>query len=160
MIVFSNTTPFIALSSIGRLSLLPQLFNNIRVARSVIAECAEGGSIVVPDLLSLSWIVPIHDVETIRFPVLLELDRGEKQTIALAMNEPGALVIIDEKIGRNIAEYLGLHVIGTLGILAKARRMQLIESFQSEANAMIEKGIHFNKKLINRIAEELEVNIK
>lgn len=40
--VFSNTTPFIALASIDRLSLLPELFDQIYVAKAVIDECAEG----------------------------------------------------------------------------------------------------------------------
>jgi len=53
VIVFSNTTPFIALASIGRLDLLPQLFGKVHVAQSVIDECAEGGRILVPDLRSL-----------------------------------------------------------------------------------------------------------
>jgi len=49
--VFSNTTPFIALASIDRLSLLPELFDQIYVAEAVIDECAEGGRILVPDLI-------------------------------------------------------------------------------------------------------------
>lgn len=31
-------------------------------------------------------------------------------------------VIIDEKLGRNIAEYLGLDVTGALGVLLKAKQ--------------------------------------
>lgn len=44
--VFSNTTPFIALASIDRLSLLPELFDQIYVAEAVIDECTEGGRIL------------------------------------------------------------------------------------------------------------------
>ena len=58
MIVFSNTTPFIALASIGQSHLLPQLFATVHVAESVIGECAEGGRIVVPALRSLDWVTP------------------------------------------------------------------------------------------------------
>ena len=54
MIVFTNTTPLIALSSIDQLQLLPQLFGNLYIAEAVIDECAEGGRIVVPDLRALS----------------------------------------------------------------------------------------------------------
>ncbi len=61
MIVYSNTTPFIALASIDRLDLLPQLFGTVHVAEAVIAECAAGGRIVVPDLRGLEWIVPVAD---------------------------------------------------------------------------------------------------
>ena len=86
MIVFSNTTPFIALASIGQLELLPQLFDKIHVAESVIDECTEGGKILVPNLRSLDWVTPVADEATSTLPVLFELDRGEKQTIALARN--------------------------------------------------------------------------
>ncbi|MCW5200184.1 hypothetical protein VU05_05805 [Desulfobulbus sp. F1] len=55
MIVFSNTTPFIALSSIGQLELLPRLFSEVCVVTEVIEECRAGGSIGVPDLMLLPW---------------------------------------------------------------------------------------------------------
>ncbi len=50
MIVFSNTTPLIALSSIAQLDLLPTLFRKIWVVDTVVDECAAGGAIIVPDL--------------------------------------------------------------------------------------------------------------
>jgi predicted nucleic acid-binding protein len=57
---------------------------------------------------------------------LLELDKGEKYTLNMALKMSANMVIMDEKIGRNIAEYLGLTVIGTLGILLNAKRRGLI----------------------------------
>jgi predicted nucleic acid-binding protein len=67
VIVFSNTTLFIALSSISRLELLPQLFGKVHVAKSVASECAESGQIqiLVPDLKSLDWVVCVADGATI-----------------------------------------------------------------------------------------------
>lgn len=56
MIVFCNTTPFIALSAIGELDLLPELFGEIHVVAEVVAECAAGGPIILPDLKRLSWV--------------------------------------------------------------------------------------------------------
>lgn len=56
-------------------------------------------------------------------PILFELDRGEKQTILLAREFKADRVIVDERIGRNIAEYLGLAVTGTLGVLSVAHDM-------------------------------------
>ncbi len=117
MKVFSNTTPFIALSCIQQLNLLPQMFDRIHVAESVLAECREGGPIVVPDLKHLSWVTVVSDENALMLPVQFELDRGEKQTIALALKHTADLVIMDERIGRRVAEYFGLHVTGTLGVL-------------------------------------------
>ena len=45
--IFSNTTPFIALSAISRLDLLPALFERIHVVEPVVRECAAGGAIEV-----------------------------------------------------------------------------------------------------------------
>jgi predicted nucleic acid-binding protein len=56
MIVFSNTTPFIALAGIKQLELLPRLFQQIYVVEEVVAECRTGGRIPVPELTQLPWI--------------------------------------------------------------------------------------------------------
>lgn len=155
MTVFCNTTPFIALSSIQRLELLQQLFGQIHVAQSVVEECAEGGRILVPDLRTLSWIVPIADEGGSSLPVLFELDRGEKQTIVLARKYPDSTVIIDERLARSVAEYLGLKVTGTLGVLVKAKALGLISSFQEAALAMREQGLYYSEGLITRLAQAL-----
>ena len=155
MIVYSNTTPFIALASIGRLELLQQLFGKVHVAQSVIDECAEGGRILVPDLRSLDWVISVADETTLALPVLFELDRGEKQTIILARKYKAARVIIDERLGRRVAEYLGLSVTGTLGVLVKAKSTGLIPSFHEAAQAMRQQGIHYNADLITRLAQHL-----
>ncbi len=62
-------------------------------------------------------------------------------------------VIIDEKIGRNMAEYLGLHVTGTLGVLLKAKQQGLIPSFVQNVNAMQNQGIYFHEALIQKLAK-------
>lgn len=155
MIVYSNTTPFIALASIGQLNLLPQIFGKLHVADAVLDECAEGGRILVPDLKTLDWVIPVANDEDTGLTVLFELDRGEKQTILLAQKHQADAVIIDERIGRRAAEYLGLRVSGTLGVLAKAKTDGLIGSFTDSALAMQKQGLYYNGALIQRIAKHL-----
>ncbi len=115
MIVFSNTTPLIALASVDALHLLPDLFHRVHIAASVAAECRVGGPIKVPDLSSLPWleIAPVPPPSKTPSP-LWELDAGERDTIELACARKADLVIIDEKLGRNHAEFLGLRITGTL----------------------------------------------
>lgn len=155
MIVISNTTPFISLCSVELLHLLPSIFGEVLVAPSVADECSEGGRIFVPDLASLPWVkVQSVENETL-LPALFELDRGERDTLLLAASQVKALVIMDEKLGRNMAEDMGLQVTGTLGVLAKARLQGLIPSFSQVASQMQEQGIYFHEGLINRIANRL-----
>jgi hypothetical protein len=153
--VFSNTTPFISLASIDRLYLLPELFKTVCVAEAVVHECLQGGPIFVPDLRTLDWIEICQDRDDLQMPALFELDKGEKQTILSALGTPGSLVIMDEKIGRNMAEYLGLKVVGTLGLLVKAKRLGLVQSFRQETCGMIEAGIRYNPQLIETLCSQL-----
>lgn len=156
MIVFSNTTPFIALSSIDQLSLLPRLFNEVYVVTEVEDECKKGGVIFVPPFETLPWIKVIKSKSMMHQTILLELDKGEKHTIDMACQLKVDLVIIDEKIGRNIAEYLELNVIGTLGILLKAKQKGWIPSFTMCVRSMQDKGIYYHTGLIEKLAKTVD----
>ena len=151
MTVFSDTTPFMALSSTDRLALLPSLFTTVHVAESVARECAQGGPIKVPDLRGLEWVRVLPDPQHHQSGLWM-LDAGERATLELALERHAELVLIDERIGRNVAEYLGLRITGTLGVLLKARQQRLILSFRDEVAAMRREGIHYHPRLIDRLA--------
>lgn len=154
MIVFSNTTPFIALSSIGQLELLPRLFGTVRVVPEVAEECCAGGLIAVPELAGLPWIQLVPSSPDVSSLPLLELDKGEKHTIHAACEHKADLVVIDEKIGRNVAEYLGLSVIGTLGVLLNAKRKGMIASFSRCVAEMQRNGLRYHPRLVERLKGE------
>ena len=156
MIVFSNTTPLIALSSIDQLALLPKLFSEIHVVTEVDEECHAGGMIHVPALSTLPWVKLIKR-KPLRNPmILLELDKGEKYTIDMACQFKADQIIIDEKIGRNMAEYLGLNVIGTLGILLASKKRGWISSFSDCVKAMQDQGIYYHNRLIRKLAKQVD----
>lgn len=155
MIVFSDTTPIIALSSIRLLDLLPRLFGQVHLVTAVIDECHVGGRIAVPDLLTLGWVAVVEVTAPIHPGILLELDKGEKHTLDMALKLKADRVLMDEKIGRNMAEYLGLQVTGTLGILLSAKKKGWIPSFLDCVAAMRNQGIYYHPGLIRKLAEEI-----
>lgn len=61
----------------------------------------------------------------------LILDEGEASSIALSLETGNSLLIIDEKKGRRIARELGLKIIGTLGVILRAKEMGLIDSIEN-----------------------------
>ena len=54
--------------------------------------------------------------------LLQQLDRGEAEAIALALESKADALLIDELDGRAIARKHGLSVLGTLGILLLAKQ--------------------------------------
>lgn len=158
MKVICNTTPFIALSSIDQIHLLKEIYSSIIVPRAIIEEINEGGKINVPDLSSLDWVKVIPNITTIENRLLFQLDYGEQQVVLNALKLQLDLVLIDDRTARNIAEYLGLKVKGTLGVLVDAKRKGLIPSFKSPALKMKEHGIHFSEQLISEISLNLGEN--
>ncbi len=106
MIVFTNTTPIISLSSIHRLDLLPSLFGHIHMLNEVMDECEAGGAIGVPELRQFDWLTILTSTPINDSSLLLALDKGEKHTLDMASKCKADWVIFDEKIGRNMAEYL------------------------------------------------------
>lgn len=152
MTIFCNTTPFIALSCVGQLDLLPRLFGRVHVVDAVVEECAAGGPIAVPDLRTLPWIAVVPGDPKPVQGALLELDHGERLTIYMALLLGADRVLIDEKLGRQLAEHLGLRVTGTLGVLLKARHAGWIPSFAGCVQAMRDQGIRFNLALVRKLA--------
>ncbi len=155
MIVFSNTTPFIALSSVGQLDLLPQLFGVVHAVEAVAAECAAGGPILVPPLRELAWVKLVSIPPPEPGSSLWNLGAGERMTLHAAMFQKADRVLIDEKIGRNRAEYLGLDVTGTLGVVLKARQLDLVPSFSELVLRMKARGIRYNLDLARRLAAQV-----
>jgi len=55
------------------------------------------------------------------------LDKGEAETIALSIEISADLLLMDEKLGRKIAEEKGIKISGTIGVLLKAKKKGIIQ---------------------------------
>ena len=85
----------------------------------------------LPDLRTLPWLKIQAPEGLDKVPPVADLGAGEKEVLALGMQFPSALVILDERLGRLHAEALKLTFTGTLGILLRAKvegRIPRIES--------------------------------
>ena len=149
--IFSNTTPLFAFAALGRFDLLQKVHERIFVVETVVRECEVGGPILVPDLRAFPWIniLPAPILRDQRFYML---DAGERDTLSVALENAATRVIIDERLGRNPAEYHGLSVVGTLGTLLKARQLDLIPKFLPLVRQLQIDGFHYHRPLVMRLA--------
>jgi len=141
MIVISNTSPIFYLSTIAQLDLLRQLYGEIVIPTAVFNEITnvsntDTSAAIVP---TLSWI-QIRAVADRVFANSLraELDLGEAEAIALAVELNANRLLIDERLGRNAAVRSGLQVTGVLGILIAAKRRKLIQEVKPLLDALIQ----------------------
>lgn len=87
--------------------------------------------------LSEGWIKPqaVQDEAVVRL-LQTTLDRGEAEAIALALEISAALVLLDEKDGRSVAERAGVRVSGVLGVLLHAKSKGQIRAVKPEIDAL------------------------
>lgn len=161
MPVVSNTSPLLNLAIIGHLSLMHEQFGEIFIPQAVLEELQveEGlpGSQSMREATEKGWL-QVKEVKDHRFVKVLQadLDKGEAEAIALALQVKVKWVILDEREGRRVAKSLGLKVIGVLGILLKAQREGKLPSLQKTMEDLRSKaGFHIGKELFSNVLREV-----
>ncbi len=76
-----------------------------------------------------------------------QLDDGEANVIALALELGDVLVILDDKKARRIARQMGLLVIGTVGILVRAKGKGVCAQVKPILDALDNAGFRMTKSL-------------
>lgn len=125
MIVVSNTSPIVNLAVVGGLHILRDLFHEILVPSAVQEEISAGVA-ALPALAvtqQQDWIKgrPVADWP-LREVLSQNLDAGEAEAIALAVEAKADYLLVDERRARKIAQRLGIPVMGVLGCLVEAKR--------------------------------------
>ncbi|MBN1314803.1 MAG: DUF3368 domain-containing protein [Anaerolineales bacterium] len=157
MIIVSNTTPLIGLASIGRFDLLQQLFGEIIIPEAVYNESVTAGHETggaKREVSGANWIKIKKVQDRLAVEVLLdELDLGEAEVIVLARELDADWVLMDEKKGRRKLNQLGIQKIGTVGILLKAKELNLITSIKNDLVQLHEKGFSISQSVMDTVLE-------
>ena len=127
-LIVSDTSPIRAIEWIGLLHVLESLYGKVVVPPAVAAELMRSDdrfrAIDVSHYPFFEVIRPASLKVVERFRI--ELDWGESEALAIALERGPCTLVMDEKAGRRKAQDLGIEVIGTIGILLKAREEGLI----------------------------------
>lgn len=119
-------------------------------------EIIAGGKsqIGIQELESATWLQIMEIKDSTKISLLYELDRGEAEVIILAQEQRTAEVIIDEKVARMQARILGLKVVGTLGLLLRAKNRGFIDEIRPLINKILEEGIYIHENIVRGIVQE------
>jgi predicted nucleic acid-binding protein len=161
MIVVADTSVILNLCRIQHEHLLQQLFKRVLIPDEVADEFRwltktqrRFFGLTLPHWIEISSAPKSYPIEVIQ----AELDAGEAAAIALFLKQKADALLIDETIGRSVAEKLGIRTMGIIRILLEAQNRKsipsvkiLLDRLEREANFWISTEL---KLQVLRLAEE------
>jgi hypothetical protein len=149
----SNTSPLLYLYRIGALEWLARLFAEVWIPTAVVGELREGRQrgydVLEPDNYPWLQVVDPHTVPSEW--LTLDLGRGELAVMALALENPQRVVLLDDALARQIARAAGLEVWGTLRVLLEAKAQSLTPSIAPLIRRLEDAGLWMSDDLRERV---------
>jgi hypothetical protein len=82
------------------------------------------------------------------------LGLGESETISLALEKGADFVVLDDKPARRLAAAIGLAVIGTVGILMRAKEKGLVQAVRPHLDALRARSFRVSSFLYDLVLTE------
>jgi predicted nucleic acid-binding protein len=140
LVAVSNSAGLIALVEIGRADILEALFDRLLVPGAVKRECLSGigpCDVVEVEVENLALVAALN----------LQVDVGESEAIALAVENPGCVLILDDKKARRVAFAMGVQVVGTVGLLLRAKQAGIVSSVNTVLDELLDAGFRISTSL-------------
>lgn len=143
--------PLILLGKLGRINLLAQFAQQIMVPQAVLLEIASGGSADSGMADTLVWAQD-RVVEDVLLPISIagwDLGAGESQVVAHCLLGRYRAVL-DDGEARAAAKVHSVPLIGSLGVILRARKAGLIPAARPLVEQLVESGSCLSAELIRQ----------
>lgn len=149
-----NTSPLLSLAKMRALDAVGKLpFEFVcpaEVEAEILAGANQGYDVEIP-----AWLDVVSLKKRLSPLAVASLDEGEAAVIQLALENNILLVCIDELKGRRAALAVGLKVVGSLGLLGKAKTLGLISTIRPFIEKAKNSGIYYEDNLIETFLKSL-----
>jgi hypothetical protein len=151
--VISNTSPLLYLYRIGGIEWLPHIFDEVWTPEAVKNELLAGRNkgYDVPSVRELKWLRIINPKFTPSEWLTLDLGAGEVSAMALALENPQHIILLDDMLARRTAQAAGLQVWGTLKVLLEAKSIGLIDRIEPFVIKLHDAGMWVSAEIEQRI---------
>jgi predicted nucleic acid-binding protein len=152
-----NASPLILLGKIERISLLGELSDELIVPDVVVREVGAKpeGERVISQIASLPGARFETEIVTRSEIEIWNLGPGESQVLAHAGAHPGSRAVLDDLEARRCAQSLGLAIIGTLGVVLRAKRKGVIEKARPVIEHLRSVGLYASDALVEQALAHL-----
>jgi uncharacterized protein len=158
MLVIADTSALVALAACDALAALDQIFKEVRVPTAVFEECTVIGK---PESVRLGTYLQgkVIEVDIQAFVIATgRLGQGELEAMALYRSLHADFLLVDDHRARKVARLNGMAVIGSLGMLIRAKEAGLIAEIRPLVALIQAAGVHYSDQLVAktlRLAGEL-----
>ena len=145
-----NASPLVFLAREDLLEMLPQGGYDVVVPEAVIDEIRAHG-LADPTVLAIGRVSWLATGPATPIPPEVEcwdLGPGESAVLALARAEPGAIVVIDDQGARRCARSLEIPLIGTLGLVLRAKKEGRIPEARPVVERLRGSGMYLSDQVI------------
>ncbi len=147
-----NASPVIVLAKISHLALLEAPLRRLLVPDAVIAEILAGPpSDPARRAVEGGWGQRVTTPSVPAEVAVFGLDSGEMEVLAVALQYAPSTAVLDDRAARKGAAVLGLSVIGTVGIVVRAKREQRIPSAAAVIADLRAVGLRLDEALIRDV---------
>ncbi len=148
-----NASPLIALGHARKLELLQALASLLVVPVAVADEILAGPEDPAHVALASGWGSRRHA----KVPGSVAewgLGKGESAVIALCLELP-ATAVLDDRSARRCAKALRVPVIGTFGVIIRAKQQGLIGSAAEVIRSVLDAGLYYDHEFIRKLLQHL-----
>lgn len=152
-----NASPLILLAKIQKTDLLVQLAGLVIVPEAVVEEVTvkDDGKFILNAIEKDEHFSIQRNVKVPNYLLAWDLGAGETQVIALGIQIGAKRVVLDDLEARKCAKAFGLNVIGTLGLVARAKDLGVIDRARPVMEQLACSGMHVSPALLSSILAEL-----
>lgn len=132
------------------------MFGTLIVPETVLSEClyvpTRPDAMVIQQALDAGLLDIFRNQTVVAEDWPSALGAGEQAALCLAQ-ALDCPVLMDDKLARRIAALLGLRVIGTAGVLVKAKQQTRIEAVAPLLHTLQASGYHLAADLLERVLQ-------
>jgi len=155
MILIADSSALVALSIVDKLDVLEKLFGKVYVPRAVYDEVSQKNKVESYKLKNYCKDRVLDIQTSANFNITL--GKGESEAIVLYTEQNADFLLCDDKKAKKFVQSFGLNVIGSLGILLKAKELNLISEIAPLIEILKDSRIFIDEKtyaLVLRMAGE------
>lgn len=152
-----NASPLILLYKAQSLHLLPDMSKSVVIPSIVTREIGakKDGMHLLEELQKYSEFL-IKQEENVPLDILAwDLGAGETQVIVYGKRYGADRVVLDDLEARRCAKVLGVVTIGTLGLVARAKKLGVLSQARPVIERLCQHGLYATNELINWILNEV-----